>query len=551
MKTIYILTLSCLCIISFKINAQQVGDIKKLNVLEKRGSIIYFNNTPYTGRAIDFDGIKPDPANFRFDGNYINGLPNGRIKKWYSNHQLEFEENYNMGVKDGIQLSFYENGKKKEEITFLSGKQNGKFAYFYENGKLKKATTYQNGIPLDTLIKEFNEFGQKIQEEITRKNGQIKIYRNFKQDKISEIGYENNLIIYEGDYNFNQEKEGVRKYYRAQNNNSSSIIYMIENYKKGKLDGSTVEYNDDGLLSSRKFFKMGILDQFASHLVKYHIKNSEQILVGCPDVINHQLIIIRITKPSNISNSYFSNSSMPNGGVSNEEKMFSEFMDNIIGHRGIYIISENQLKQFDMDTIFYDLSITNPQLDFASENVKYSNGTMGIGYCCTASFYATLSDIENKNVGMFSYSSSTCPQGTTSWGGASQFFSTKDQAFNGVITGYGLFTHGRAFSGQVLKFVYNSFQVCDLITSIDERDGKNFAKRLTCKTHSFSNLPDNLRFSVYSENDLNENKRLIGTLKIKDVNSDGIKLKVNEGAETITSAFDNQEKIFIISELYK
>ncbi len=550
-----ILTTLILCLgISFSESiAQQSRDIRKLSELVKKGNLLYLQNTPYTGQAIDFDGPKPNPKNFRFDGFFINGLPNGRIKKWYSNFQLEYEENYVMGIREGQQISYYENGQKKEESNFSNGKLSGNYEFYFPNGRIKRATNYSNDVPTDTLIKEFNDSGQLVLVEITRDNGQTKIFRTYLSDKISEISYFNKYKISEGEYDLDLNKSGLWKNYKA-GSNLSSWLYKSENYIKNKYHGSIEEYSEDGTILSRSFYKDGMIDKYASGLVRYHTPNYDQILVACPNLINHDFAIIRITKPTSLSNSHFkktNSTKRKNSLETNKEKVLLEFLYNIIGERGIFVINESELKKYENDTIFYELIISEPTINFATSPVTYKDGRTGTGYCCTIGLYAKLSYIVTNEVENFTYYSSTCPQGATTFGASSQFYASEDNAYTASITGAGTFTKAILFSGQVLKFVYNTFPVCNIITAVDERDGKNLIKRIFCKTSSYSSLPTNLKFNAYTESDLRTRQNIIATLKIKEANFDGFKLKVDEGEEKITSSFDSNQKIYVVSDLFK
>jgi antitoxin component YwqK of YwqJK toxin-antitoxin module len=563
--------------ISFYFHAQ-AQNVRKLADLQKQGEQLFWNGSPYTGEALDFDGVNFDNSKLRFSGYYVNGQPNGRIQKWFPNYKLEYEENYNMGKREGTQHYFYDSGKKKEEAVYKNGKANGthkkwnedgmliydfqmsggeregKCTEYHANGKLKKSGSYHIGIPTDTLIKEFDEAGKLVKEEITRENGRIKIFRNHDLEKITETWYENMFLTATGHYTLSMERNGEWKFSKPIPNSSSSRIYKSEKYLNGKLNGPSVEYNDDGSVAHTDYYKDGTLDPFTSRLVRYHISNSEQLLIGIPNIVNHQLAIVRITKPGSIFNSYFSKTAAVRNASptkAHEETLLNSLMNNIIGHRGIFMINDYQLKQYADDTIFYDLSISTPFFTFSSQTVKYQNGSSGIGYCCTVSLMAILTDVNNKNAGTLNYTSSTCPQGTTSFTANSQFYPAKNDAFNSAMNAGLMFVpQAKAFSGQVLKFVYNSFQVCNQISSIDERDGKGLAKKITCNTNAYVGLPDNLRLDVFSEKNLNQGAFKIGTLKIKEVNSAGIKLKVDDGAERITEAFDNGEKLFIVSALY-
>ena len=117
MKKIILITIAQLSISLYCIG--QIENTQKLEDMEQKGNILFWNGTPYTGQVIKFDGLKFDKSKLRFDGHYINGQPNGHIKKWYSNYKLEYDEIYSKGLKEGPQIYYYQNGKKKAEFNVL------------------------------------------------------------------------------------------------------------------------------------------------------------------------------------------------------------------------------------------------------------------------------------------------------------------------------------------------------------------------------------------------------------------------------------------------
>jgi antitoxin component YwqK of YwqJK toxin-antitoxin module len=134
------------------------------------------------------------------------GEPEGLIKHYYENGQIEEEANYKNGKREGLSKSYFENGQLKEETTDENDKREGISKTYYENGQLKSEINYINGKP-EGLIKYFHENGQ-IEEESNYKNGErdgfAKIYlsngkleveANFKDGEKLETIYEDTSLM--------------------------------------------------------------------------------------------------------------------------------------------------------------------------------------------------------------------------------------------------------------------------------------------------------------------------------------------------------------------
>ena len=96
--------------------------------------------------------------NLLFEAYFLNGIPEGAFKGYYSNGKVKDVENYKNGKKEGISKSFYENGNIKNEMNFINGYAEGNSKSYYENGKrepsvdvlLKLSQLYQ--VSVDYLI---------------------------------------------------------------------------------------------------------------------------------------------------------------------------------------------------------------------------------------------------------------------------------------------------------------------------------------------------------------------------------------------------------------
>ena len=146
------------------------------------------------------------------EGNYKDGLEDGKWKGYYENGQISFEINYKYGLKDGKEICYYEDGQIKEEINNNDGNE--------------------------YLINFWNKDGELLVKDgdgkytIYYENGQIEIEGNYKDGKLDgkwKIYYEDGQIRKEENYK-DGEKDGKWIYY-----NEDGSIKEVKNYKDGKL----------------------------------------------------------------------------------------------------------------------------------------------------------------------------------------------------------------------------------------------------------------------------------------------------------------------------
>ena len=80
-----------------------------------------------------------------FDGEYKNGLRNGKGKEFYENNELKFDGEYKNGLRNGKGKEFYENEKLLFDGEYLNGLRHGFGKEYYKNGKLLFEGEYLNG----------------------------------------------------------------------------------------------------------------------------------------------------------------------------------------------------------------------------------------------------------------------------------------------------------------------------------------------------------------------------------------------------------------------
>ena len=142
-----------------------------------------------------------------FEGEYLNGKRNGKVKEYNSNQKL------------------------KNESEYLNDKRNGLTKTYYEDGKIRTEEEYIN----DKLwnLKEYNRYSNLI-NEIKEGKGIIKEYNS------------NGNIICQ--YEFKNGKLNGKKYSYYDNNN----IKSEDNYVKDEKNGPSKTYYNDGKIKSEK-----------------------------------------------------------------------------------------------------------------------------------------------------------------------------------------------------------------------------------------------------------------------------------------------------------
>ena len=87
-------------------------------------------------------------------GFWLNGKGNGEAKSWYENGKLQSLVHRLNGEYDGVQTVYYENGNVNMVGHMKNGKLNGERKQYNENGILMKDDMYENGIKVESKIKD-------------------------------------------------------------------------------------------------------------------------------------------------------------------------------------------------------------------------------------------------------------------------------------------------------------------------------------------------------------------------------------------------------------
>ena len=229
-----------------------------------------------------------------FEGEYINGLKNGKGKEYHKNGKLSFEGEYLNDLKNGMGYEYYLNGKIKSEGEYLFGKywnikvydKNHKIINELKEGKgyvkkynknniLLAESDFKNGVINGKGKEYYNNGTLGFEGELLNgyKTGKCKLYSEngnlafegeFLYDQpIKGKRYINKKLEYEGEFlNFvkyngkGYDEKGniayelkngfgkVKEYFK-----DNEKLYFVGEYKDGKRNGKGKEYQENGKIN--------------------------------------------------------------------------------------------------------------------------------------------------------------------------------------------------------------------------------------------------------------------------------------------------------------
>ena len=173
--------------------------VDELNV---QNGVTQYKGKPYTGSFYSTfsNGV------IKKEGEYENGVLNGKYREYYENKQLRYEyefhdgnrilhgeikyyhengniqsiEHYNYTKRDGEQIEYFDNGVVESKENWINGKRDGEFLYYNYNGTLDKKEIYKDGRRILTE----NYWNGILGEKEIYKDGRSITYR---YDKLGNI----------------------------------------------------------------------------------------------------------------------------------------------------------------------------------------------------------------------------------------------------------------------------------------------------------------------------------------------------------------------------
>ena len=92
-------------------------------------------------------------------GNYVNGLKDGKWNYFSESGNLTSEEVYEKGILNGMYARYYDNNKLYEKGNMTNGKKNGDWVYKYYDGALKSIYNYKDSLvtPICHICNEYKK----------------------------------------------------------------------------------------------------------------------------------------------------------------------------------------------------------------------------------------------------------------------------------------------------------------------------------------------------------------------------------------------------------
>jgi ubiquinone/menaquinone biosynthesis C-methylase UbiE len=135
--------------------------------------------TPYTGLVINYylNGKKLEEARM------VRGVPEGMMRRWYQNGQVQLEREYKAGKMDGMDREYYEDGTLWKEGRFAADSAEGAWKAWFPNGRVQLINNYRHGQGVDSAVKYYSTGAIRLR--ILFNNG--KPVMSPQQEKISQL----------------------------------------------------------------------------------------------------------------------------------------------------------------------------------------------------------------------------------------------------------------------------------------------------------------------------------------------------------------------------
>lgn len=141
------------------------GDIESRKIDGKIKVYVKNETEPFTGMLTKFS-ISGSRNYYHF----VDGLPEGKVIKYYLNGRRAYERNMKNGLKDGLQIEYSYEGEKREEIYNMGVLE--VIIEYYPNNLKKSECVYNKDRKKDGMEIIYNSDG-KVDKRILWKNGEI------------------------------------------------------------------------------------------------------------------------------------------------------------------------------------------------------------------------------------------------------------------------------------------------------------------------------------------------------------------------------------------
>ena len=218
-----------------------------------------------SGIAVEWSELKKERIDDRefFTEHSRNRPFEGWVKTTYPHGNIKNLFKVKTGNRNGPCFSWYESGQKQSHSFYREGKSHGKTHYWYEAGQQFFTHNYNHG-ELEGISKIWYFNGQ-LQCLSENRNGQLISTEVWKIDgeKCSTTNFRggDGIIAF---YNFKTGVEYARENFQQSVRHGLTTIWYengnknsVRKYKRGKQDGLSIFYNEDGSVKEQVFYKDG------------------------------------------------------------------------------------------------------------------------------------------------------------------------------------------------------------------------------------------------------------------------------------------------------
>ncbi len=220
------------------------------------------------------NGVLEGPyQEFDFDGNlmlsvtYIDGKPEGSLKRYANNSMLWETGEFKNGRKIGEWITYFPGSRTVESEKFYDerGNKTGEWKFYYENKRTARIERYENNIPVGTWEEFFPnrnvskrktyDLGVPVGEYVEyHSNGTLSVSGQYKggvKDGLWKNFFPDGELYSIGEYK-NDLKTGLWKYF-----NKIGILIAEGEYSLGSETGQWFYYYDGGQLKSVGSYFLG------------------------------------------------------------------------------------------------------------------------------------------------------------------------------------------------------------------------------------------------------------------------------------------------------
>lgn len=206
---------------------------------ELLGQGLFDQNGKRTGTWKLFDAYN---TYYFAEGNYLNGLKDGKWIFQYPDGKIELEGYFNEDKPDREWLWMYPNGAKKREEVYLYGKREGAYVEYDSTGNIVLKGEYFDDARTGEWLYQVGDLVEKGEYELGEKIGTWKHYytepeqvrfigkfKNGDPDGVHKWFYPNGIVELTGEYRIGKKHKDWKKF------NEDGSPYMTFTYRNDKL----------------------------------------------------------------------------------------------------------------------------------------------------------------------------------------------------------------------------------------------------------------------------------------------------------------------------